>query len=79
MRGRGFRRCCLGRPWLLIRLQDMLGARRAFDAGYALTRVLKLYFAHTHKRTHTHTHIRVHKHTCRKAAEVCFHRKENIR
>jgi len=34
---------------------------------------------HTHTNAPTHTHIRAHKYTCRKAAEVCLHRKENIR
>ena len=61
LRGRGFRRCCLGRPWVLLRIGSWS------------------FILHTHEHTHTHTHIRAHKHTCRKAAEVCVHRKENIR
>ena len=59
------------------------GVVDASDAGHAPFRVLNL-FLYTHKRTqtpaaHTHTHIRAHEHTLRKGAEVCLHRKENIR
>ena len=30
---RGFRRCCLGRPWVLIRSQGMPGARLEWGSG----------------------------------------------
>jgi len=55
----------------------------ACDAGYAPARILNL-FLYTHKRTqtpaaHTHTHIHAHEHTFRKEAEVCLHRKADIR
>jgi len=60
------------RPWLPPLLSYP-------SVGAAPNWVLKFYFAHTRTHEHTHTHILAHKHTCRKVAEVCVHRKQNIR
>ena len=71
--------------WCLLDKQapGLGGVVDACGAASSLARVLILFW-YTHKRTqtpaaHTHTHIHAHQHTFRKDAEVCWHRKADIR